>query len=77
MYVTTGFPLFPLFKYLPANKLIELLSTLQDGWVVSPNDINNLAIYKESDDSFEFVGWIDFLHDGTIELGAYDHERPD
>ena len=57
---------FPIFKYLPAKRLAELLSQLPDDHFVAPNEVGNLSIFKEVGDDFELVGFVDFLFDGEI-----------
>lgn len=57
---------FQIFKYLPAKRVAELLSTLPEDCFVAHNEVGNLAIFKEAGDGFEFIGWIDFLFDGEI-----------
>jgi len=55
------------FKFLNTEKLINLLQTLPEGSVVSPNQVGNLAIYTIQGEEFTFIGYVAFLHEGEIE----------
>jgi len=48
-------------KYITAGKLIELLSTLDPGTKVVPNDHYNLALYEPSGFPEKYIGVIDLL----------------
>jgi hypothetical protein len=56
-------------KYLTAETLIKLLSQLQPDDRVTPNSVGNLLIHSEDR---EYVGFIDFLLEGTIERQGVD-----
>jgi len=52
-------------KYLEAGRLVELLTALDSSYRVSPNRVGNLAI-TDADDNY--IGFIDFLLEGEVEL---------
>jgi len=52
-------------KYLSKEKIIELLESLPENSILSPNKVGNLAIFDNEKDC-NFIGFIDFLHDGEI-----------
>lgn len=52
-------------KYLPVARLIELLSTLDPNYRVSPNRVGNLLIMNDDN---EYLGFVDFLLEGAVEL---------
>lgn len=64
------------FKWLPVARLKELLAKLPDDFLLAPNDVKNLAIFKPGPtpgEAGEFIGAIDFLLEGEIE--RYDEEK--
>ena len=52
-------------KYLTVDILRSFLERLPKDWLVVPNKVGNLALYDKDN---VFVGFIDFLLDGEIEL---------
>lgn len=54
------------FKFLDPKKLAAALGEVPDGCVVSVNGVGNLAVHSKAGDSFEFVGFIDFVGDGEF-----------
>ncbi len=55
------------YKYLTAERLIELLKTLPKDARVSPNDVKNMAIMTKAEDTYLYTGLIDFLLEGEID----------
>ena len=58
-------------KYLTAENLIRLLGQLQPNVRVTPNSVGNLLIHSEGGD---YIAFIDFLLEGTIEFPESDAE---
>jgi len=55
-------------KYLSVSRVKDLLDTIPEDYVLSPNDVGNMAIYKINNDGFKFHGFIDFIPGGGIEI---------
>jgi hypothetical protein len=51
-------------KYLTAERVIALLSTLDPNTEVIPNSVQNLTLIFGG----EFIGYLDFMHNGEIHL---------
>lgn len=52
-------------KYLEVGRLLELLTALDSSYHVFPNRVGNLAV-TDADDNY--IGFIDFLLEGEMEL---------
>lgn len=55
-------------NYLTVKQLKEVLEQIPEDYIVLANRVGNLAVYKG--DSFkegEFVGYVDFILDGSYE----------
>lgn len=52
-------------KYLTVDILLSFLEHLPKDWLVVPNKVGNLALYNKDN---VFVGFIDFLLNGEVEL---------
>ena len=55
------------FKFLPVSTLKSLLSEIPDDFIIWPNAVGNLSVFRRNDDDFDYVGIIDFLGDGDID----------
>ena len=51
-------------KQLTVEQLIRILKSLPDNWKVEANSVRNLTVF---DDTGKYVGFIDFLFDGSYE----------
>lgn len=51
-------------KWLTVKQLKAVLDTLPDDTRLVANQVGNLAAYNEDS---EFIGWINFLHEGEFE----------
>lgn len=45
-------------RWLTVGKLREILSELEEGHIIAPNRVGNLAVFKDIED-WEAVGYID------------------
>lgn len=60
-------------KYLPVERVIELLKQLPPNTLIIPNYVQNLSL---GDSEHNYKGYIDFIADGTIE-GDYENYVPE
>lgn len=59
-------------KYLTVGRLIKLLTCLRPDIRVTPNLVGNLSL-RLSDE--EYLGYIDFFNEGTIEVNPELYEK--
>ncbi len=62
------------WKYLPAARIIELLSHLPGEMPIAPNLVGNLAI-MDPDDIDSIIGFIDFTYEGRTYLSEVEDIR--
>lgn len=55
-----------LFKFLSPKRLASLLTAIPEDYVVTCNNVGNIAIWKKYSDGYVFKGYINFLHEGEI-----------
>lgn len=49
------------FKFLPVSTIKQLLSEIPDDYVIWPNAVGNLSVFRRIGDNFDYCGIIDFL----------------
>jgi len=55
-------------KYLTVKQLKEVLEQIPEDYLILPNRVGNLAVYKGSKlEEAEFAGYVSFICDGEYE----------